>query len=259
MIGAVILLPILWGTMISVKTRVDGLSMPPRWIFVPTIANYRTAFIEGGATRTLANSFTIALASSIIAVLIALPAAYWVSRTRSRKRHSVLVGAMTTRLAPATVLALPLFLVFARLGLLDTYLPIILVHAGVSFAPAIWLLTVSLDRIPTAIDDASFLDGDRPLTFLLRQVLPMSRSAIIVTLSFCFVISWNEFFLALMLTGYDTRPFSVAVSALMTPHGTYWGEVMAICTAAILPGALLAMLGARYVTDLGDTTKALKQ
>jgi multiple sugar transport system permease protein len=251
-IAVAILFPILWGILISFKSRVDALSMPPAWIFTPTLTNYHAAFVEGDALRTLANSLLIATISSCIAIAFALPAAYWLSRTTSQWRRRTLVGAMTTRLAPATVIALPLFLAFARIRLLDTYIPIILVHAAIALAPAMWLLTVTLDRIPTAIDDASFLDGDRTITFFIRQLIPMCWPSFAVTAGFAFVLSWNEFFLTLMLTGYRGRPFTVAVSALMTPHGTNWGQVMAICTVSILPGVILATLGTRYIMALHD-------
>lgn len=249
-IAGSVLLPILWGVLISFKTRVDALAIPPAWLFSPTLANYHSAFISGDAARTLLNSLAIATLSAAVATILAFPAAYWLSRTTSAWRRRTLLGAMTTRLAPPTVIALPIFIAFARMQLLDTYVPIVLVHAAIALAPAMWLLTVSFDRVPIAIDDASFLDGDRTITFLLRQMIPMSWPSLIVTAALGFVISWNELFLALMLTGYETRPFTVAVSALMTPHGTNWGQVMAICTVAMLPGVLLASFGTGYVSVL---------
>jgi multiple sugar transport system permease protein len=82
---------------------------------------------------------------------------------------------------------------------------------------------------------------------MVRQVLPLCTPGLVVTGAFCFVNSWNEFLLALMLTGYDTRPFTVAVPSLITPHGTYWGQVTPITTVGLLPGVLFALLARKYI------------
>ena len=145
------------------------------------------------------------------------------------------------------MIALPLFLIFVNLGLIDTYIAIILVHCGVNLALVVWIMKGFFDEVPVAIDEASILDGDSRFSAMVRQVLPLSAPGLLVTAAFCFINSWNEFFLALMLTGYETRPFTVAVPALITPHGTYWGQVTAISTIGLIPGLLFAFLARRYL------------
>lgn len=243
----IILLPVLWGIILSFKNRADALSMPPNWLFTPTLANYRAAFIEGTYMGTIVNSVIIAGFSSLIAMLLGVPAAYAFSRSNLKGNKAAFFGILTIRMAPATVIALPLFIIFTRLGLVDSYISIVLVHAGISVALVVWIMKGFFDEIPKEIDEASMLDGDSRYSALVRQVLPLCTPGLLVTAIFCFINSWNEFFLALMLTGYESRPFTVAVPALITPHGTYWGQVTAISTIGLLPGLLFAVLARRYL------------
>ena len=246
-VAAIVLLPILWGVVISLKTRVDALSMPPQWIFTPTLGNYRAAFVDGPYAQTLLNSLIIAGVSSLLAMILGVPAAYGFSRAQFRGREAAFLGILAVRMAPATVIALPLFLIFTKLALIDTFGAIILVHTAVGIALVVWIMKGFIDEVPVQIDEASVLDGDSRLNAMLRQVLPLCIPGLVITAAFCFINSWNEFFLALMLTGYDTRPFTVAVPALITPHGTYWGQVTAITTIGLLPGLLFAVFARKYL------------
>ncbi len=243
----VIIVPILWGLLISLKTRVDALSTPPRWIFTPTLANYQAAFVEGPYAQPLLNSLVIAATSSVLAMLLGTPAAYAFSRSRFKGRRAAFLSILTVRLAPATIIALPLFRIFTKLQLIDSYAAIILVHTGVSLPIAVWIMKGFIDEVPLEVDEASLLDGDSRFGAMMKQVLPICIHGLLVTAAFCFINSWNEFFLALMLTGYESRPFTVAVPALVTPHGTYWGQVTAISTVALCPGLLFAVFARRYL------------
>lgn len=245
--AALVLLPIVWGVVLSLKTRADALSMPPEWIFTPTFGNYRAAFVDGPYAQTILNSLVIAGSSACLAMTLGVPAAYAFSRLRFSGHKATFLGILTIRMAPATVIALPLFLIFTKLNLADSYIAIILVHAGLGLALVVWIMKGFFDEVPVEIDEASMLDGDSRFSAMFRQILPLCTPGLLVTIAFCFVNSWNEFFLALMLTGYEARPFTVAVPALITPHGTYWGQVTAIATVGFLPGLLFAILARRYI------------
>lgn len=236
-----ITIPVIWGISISFKTRVDALATPPSWLFSPTLSNYTTALFDNDYGITIVNSLVIATASSLLAILLGVPAAYAFSRFRFKGNRSVFLGILSIRMAPATVIALPLFLIFSRLNLIDTYVAIVLVHTAVALALVVWIMKAFFDQVPREIDEASILDGTGRFRTMLTQVIPLCLPGLAVTTAFCFVNSWNEFFLALMLTGYETRPFTVAVPALMTPHGTYWGQVAAIATVGLVPGIIIGL------------------
>jgi len=207
----------------------------------------KAALVDGPYGRTIFNSLIIAGVSSFIVMTLGIPAAYTFSRSKFKGKGAAFLGILTIRMAPATVIALPLFIIFSKLHLIDTYVAIILVHAGVNLGLAIWIMKSFFDEVPSEIDEASIIDGDSRFKAMIKQVIPLCAPGILVTAAFCFIYSWNEFFLALMLTGYNTRPFTVAVPALITPHGTYWGQVASISTIGLLPGLLFAFLARRFL------------
>ena len=177
------------------------------------------------------NSAVIAGVSTLIAMVLSIPAAFACSRRTFRSKETILVSLLGVRMLPAAAIALPVFLLFSRGHLLDTYTGIILLHSALSIPLAVWILKVFFDSVPQVIDDASRLDGDSEIGVVVRQILPLSLPGVFTAAAFCFVNSWNELFLALVVTGPKTRPLTVAIPALVTPHGTYWGQVAAIATA----------------------------
>jgi len=247
-LAAMVLLPILWGLLLSLKTRVDALAIPPLWRFSPTLENYRATFVKGRELGAFFNSLLIAGASSALSMTVSIPAAYSFSRFQFKARRGTLLALLGMRMIPATVVALPLFLIFAKTQLLDTFIGISLVHAALACPVAIWLLKLFFDDVPTAIDDASRIDGNGWGGVLWCQILPVTVSGVILTAAFCFINSWNELFLSLVLTGARTTPLSVAVPALITPHGTYWGRVTAISTIGLLPATVFIVLARKLVT-----------
>lgn len=247
LLAIIVLFPIVWGTIISFKNRVDALSMPPNWIFKPVLTNYKAAFLDGPYGRTIINSFIIASISTFVTMILGIPASYAFSRLKFKYKRAAFLGILAIRMAPATVIALPLFVIFAKIHLIDTHIAIILVHSGVNLGLAIWIMRSFFNEVPVEIDEASLIDGDSRFKVMIKQVVPVCAPGILVTAAFTFINSWNEFFLALMLTGYSTRPFTVAVPGLITPHGTYWGQVTAISTIGLLPALVFAILIHRFL------------
>ena len=243
----VIVFPILWALVLSLKTRVDALAMPPNWIFRPTLQNYSEALIEGKHWKTLLNSLIIASGSSALALTLGVPAAYVFSRFRFKGSSSLFFVLLTTRMAPPLVLALPLFLIFTKLHMIDNYVSIVLVHAAVNVAVVVWIMKGFFDEVPRDIDAASLVDGDSWWGAFFKQICPLAAPGLLITGFYCFISSWNEFFLAMTLTGFESRPFTVAVPALITPHGTYWGQVTAISSVGLLPCIAFALLARKHL------------
>lgn len=242
-----IVFPILWALSLSLKTRMDALSMPPKWIFPPTLENYSQAFLESKHWRTFLNSLIIASGSTILAMSLGVPASYAFSRIRFKGRGNIFFSLLTTRMAPPLIIALPLFLIFSKLRMIDNYVGIILVHAAINVAVVVWIMKGFFDEVPRDIDAASLLDGDGWWGAFFKQICPLVTPGLLTTGFYCFISSWNEFFLAMILTGFNSRPFTVAVPALITPHGTYWGQVTAISIIGLLPCIAFAFLARKYL------------
>jgi multiple sugar transport system permease protein len=254
-IVTMVTLPLLWTFLLSLKTRVDALASPPVWVFSPTAENYRATFIQGRELDSFVNSLIIAASSTILAMAVSVPAAYSFSRFRFAGKDQLLISILAVRMLPATVVALPLFLIFTKIEMLDSYYGIVVVHSALACPIAVWLMRVFFDSVPTTVDDASRLDGASWGSILVFQILPLALPGVLIATAFCFLNSWNELSLSLVLTGSHTKPLSVAVPSLVTPHGTYWGRVTAISTIGLLPAIIAVLLSRRFLaTGLAEGT-----
>lgn len=236
----IIILPLLWILMISFKTRVDALSMPPNWIFTPTLDNYKNILSAGGMKPFL-NSLTISAISSVVVIIFSVPAAYTFSRITLSKLRGSFFFVMTMRMVPPVVIIIPIFLAFTHIGLINSYFGVILIHVAVNIPIAIWLLKIIFDRTSSSIDESASIDGAGFVQILSHHIIPIHKLQILIVTFVSFILSWNEFFLGMTLTAFDKRPLTVAISSYMTPHGTNWGYLSATVMIALLP-ILLVMI-----------------
>jgi multiple sugar transport system permease protein len=243
-----IISPLIWLILISLKTRVDALTMPPNWLFNPTFVNYNSIF-QGDSIKTILNSFIIAFFSSLIVILLAIPAGYTFSRLTLNRLKNSFFFFMTMRMIPPAVIIIPLFLVFSKLSLIDNYLGILLIHLAINLPIAIWLLTIIFDRTPTSVDESAMIDGANYFQILLNHIIPINKLAILIIFMLCFVLSWNEFFLGMILTSYETRPLTIELSSLLTPHGTNWGKLSALTIISFIPVLTLIVLTYYFTTN----------
>jgi len=146
---------------------------------------------------------------------------------------------LTFRMAPAVVLALPLYVIFARIKLLGTYGAPILAHCTFTLPFVIWLMRSFFDDVPKEIDAAAMTDGYSRAETFFYAILPLVKSGIVAVALFSIIFSWNEFLYGLILTSDATRPVASQIPSLIRPHGTLWGEVCALATTASLPVAIL--------------------
>lgn len=262
LMGAVLLVlvistPVAWALATSLKDRVDAMASPPVLVANPTWENYREVFQSQRFRTPLVNSLEIGFFSTLLCLLGGLPAGYAFSLKGANFARVAFVTLLGIRMAPPMVLALPVFVIFSRAGLSTTTLPVILMHAAVNLPVAVWLSKVFFDRLPKRLYEASLLDGDRPWGAFVRQIIPAGAPAVIAVGLVCFLLSWNEFFFATVLTSYEARPVTVVVPSLITPHGTYWGLVTAITMISIIPPVGLAWLGPWLLAKSEDS--ALRQ
>jgi multiple sugar transport system permease protein len=246
-LGVLYLSPLLWMVLTSFKNRVDIFSSTPRLTFAPTLDNYREAFQENGFTTNLLNSGVVALLTTGIALLVGVPAAYQLSRSKSKLGGIYLLGLLAARLLPAMVLSVPLFVLATKLGLSGNYVAVVAAHLTFSIPFTVWMMRSFFLSIPPSLDEAALLDGCGEFGVFFRVVLPLTKGGIAATTVFCLINSWNEFLFALVLTGRDTATLPVAVPTLLTPIGTFWGQIAAVGTVTVLPIALFAFLVQKYI------------
>lgn len=229
------LLPYLWIVLASFKARPDLLTQPPRWIFSPTLENYRQILVEKGFGTYLTNSLTIGVASTLIAITVGTLAAYAFSRFRVPAGNHIFFYVLATRLGPPVAYALPMYLVFFKLGLLNLQAGVVLAHATFNMVLVIWMMKSFFDDVPREVEEAAYLDGCSHFRVFFSMALPLSYPGLVTVAIFVFIFSWNELLFALILSAGQMRTMTVMIPSLVLHTGTLWGEVAAASVVQSIP------------------------
>jgi len=241
------LLPYLWLIITSFKTRIDAFSIPPKLFFTPIFTNYKEAFLDKGFMLNLKNSGIVTGLTTFFALLIGLPSAYAFSRFPVKIDNLLFNYLLGTRFTPIVVLALPLYLIMSKVGLLSSYVGIIIAHVAFNLPFVVWMMKGFFDVIPREVDEAARVDGCSWFYIFSRMAIPLAGSGLAATAVFCAVNSWNEFLMALILTGRSTATMPVAVPGLLTPQGTIWGQIAAVGTVITIPVLIFSIIVQKYM------------
>ena len=236
------LTPYVWMVLASFKNRVDLLSSVPKWTFAPTLANYPAVFIDKEYWPLAINSLLISVSATVLCILIGAPAAYVFARSNFPGKEDLFFFFLTTRMAPPISIAVPLFLFFTTLGLIDTIYAVVIAHTSFNLSLVVWMMRGFFAEIPKEIDEAAMMDGRSRLGAFLFVIAPLAAPGIGATAVLCFILSWNEFLYAFILVAFDGRPLTVGIPGLVTPHGTLWGQVAAVAIVATLPIVLFTFI-----------------
>lgn len=253
----IFLFPILWTLMTSLKENVDAWSMPPKFVFKVSFQNYRTVLVDKGFIGFIQNSLITCLSATALSMLLGIPLAYGLARSRSRFNDAIFTSIFVAYILPPIVLSIPLYQVFAKLGMLDNYITIIITHITFILAFTVWMMKGFFEQVPYEVEESAFLDGCTNTQVFLVITIPMVKTGMVSTIIFSFILSWNDFMYALVLTGSHTRLVSVAVAQFLTPHGMFWGQMCAAGMLAIIP-ILLFTLFARKSLVRGMSLGSIK-
>jgi multiple sugar transport system permease protein len=250
--------PILWSVLNSLKTDRDVLAYPPKLLFSPTLDAYRDVLF--GSTSMLPNlvsSMIISVGTTLITVLMAVPAAYALARLRFRGKKFAGFYVLATQMLPPVGIIIPYFLILRKIGWIDTYQGIILIYLSFSLPFAIWLMVSYFEDIPFEMEEAAYLDGASRLRTLWRVIIPQVRGGIAVTIVFVFLNAWNEFLFAVVLSGNTVRPVTVAMFNFVSVEQTLWAKLAAVSVLAMLPVVVLGIIAQRNIVK-GLTVGAVK-
>ena len=239
--------PVIWLVMSSFKTRVDIFTTTPTVFFKPTLDNYSVAFQDKGFGGNLRNSAIVAVLSTLVALLVGIPAAYRLSRHSSRFQGAFLLALLSARLLPAMVLSVPLFVLANKVGLSGTYLAVVAAHLTFAIPFTVWMMRGFFLAVPASLDEAARLDGCSEFSAFVRVILPLTKGGIAATAIFLLINSWNEFLFALILTSRDTATLPVGIPTLLTPIGTFWGQIAAVATVTVIPICIFAFAVQKYM------------
>ena len=246
-IAIIVVFPLIWILILSLKTRVSALSMPPELFFKPTLKNFNIAFFEKDFGKIFLNSIIIATSSTVLSTFIGVPAAYSFSRKKFFGRKQLFFTILTTRIVPPMLLIIPFYIIFSKLELIDNYISVILSHTLINLSFVVWIMHGFFKEVPLQYDEIAMIDGETKLNIFCKIIIPLVLPGLLATSIFAFATSWNEFLFALILTGFETRTFTTSVPALVTPHGTYWGQVAVVAFVAAVPMIIFGILIRKYI------------
>lgn len=250
--------PILWMILTSLKRRVDSFSLPPKYIFKPTLENYQDVLFNRGFINFFYNSTIITILATLFTILLALFAAYSLARFNFKGNKDIAYWILTTRMAPPIAVIIPIYIYFQRIGLLDTRAGLIIMYTAINLPFAVWMLRSFIMEVPVELEESAMIDGCSRFKAFFKIVLPLIIPGILATAVFCFIFAWNEFLFALTLTGLDARTLPVAATAFMTDRGIMWGSMTAMATVIALPLMIITVFIQKYFVR-GLTFGAVKQ
>lgn len=257
-IGAtfVFIAPLLWMLLASFKNIDAIFSIPPVWIPDFTyVDNYTQLLVDNW--RFLMNSVIVTLASTALCLLLALPAAFGLVNFRFRGREFIADWILSTRMMPPIAAAVPLYMVFNSVGLLDSVVALIIVYAGFNIPFAVWVSMSFFRRLPKEMIEAAQLEGCTWTQTLLKVALPLSRSGIATVATFVFIFGWNELLMALFLTTRSAKTFPVVISSFVTTSMTFWEMIAAASVIQAIPPVIFTLLMQRHIVS-GLTMGAVK-
>jgi multiple sugar transport system permease protein len=251
------LIPVIWAGLTSIKYPVDAFTIPPTLIFTPTLDFHYQIWVEKEFWIYLVNSMVISCAVVCISVPIGTLAAYALSRSRTVHTRSILFGLLTVRMFPHILLALPFFIMGKYLGLIDTYLLMVLAIVAINQPFTIWLMRSFLVDVPIELDEAARIDGCNNWQVFWKVVLPVVRPGLVVTALFSLLLSYNEFLFALVLTGAETKTLPVAIAEYGAENIAYWSLSAAGAVGIMAPIVVFMLFAQRHLVR-GLTFGAVK-
>jgi multiple sugar transport system permease protein len=255
------LFPVFWILVSSFKGDAEIFQYPPT--ILPAHWNFESYYAglgEYSIVRGFMNSLTISVPSCLLSVALGVPAAFGLARYRPRGDKAFLLMFLVAQMLPISVVLTPLFILFRRLGMLNTFVAPIVSTATTLSVPFITLtLRPYFRQLPTELEQAAFLDGLGRWSTFLRIFVPISAPGIVLAITFSFIFAWNDLIFALTFLGNQrNRPLTAGIYNFITQYGISWNKVMAFGTIIILPVIVLFVVLQRQIVS-GLTAGALKE
>lgn len=253
LLGIFTVLPMAWMLLTSVKTQFAALQYPPEWIpSEPTLEQYTrllspTNEVGQEFLHYLLNSVMVSTATTILGVVIAVPAAYAFSRFRFPGRKLLFYAVLVRNMFPAVVFLMPLFIMMKWMGLVNTAWSLILTYLTFGLPLSIWLLKGFYDNIPPQLEQAARIDGATRFQAFLYVVMPLSTPGIIATAIYSFVLAWNEYVYALTFINDKSKlTLPVGLERFFTEYATNWPGLMAASFIMSVPVVVLFLVLQKY-------------
>ena len=257
-IGLLIFFPILWTILTSFKTEGQAIADPPIFLmFDWTLENYAIVQERSDYLKFLTNSVIIAGGSTLLGILVAVPAAWSMAFVPSKRTKDILLWMLSTKMLPAVGVLYPIYLIFIEFGLLDTKMGLVVVLMLMNLPIIVWMLYTYFKEIPSEILEAARMDGASLRSEILYVLTPMAIPGIASTILLNFILAWNEAFWTLNLTASKAAPLTAFIASYSSPEGLFYAKLSAASTMAIAPILILGWFSQKQLVR-GLTFGAVK-
>ena len=257
-IGLGIFFPILWTILTSFKTEGQAIADPPLFfMFDWTLENYAAVTERSDYLKFLTNSIVIAGGSTLLGIIIAIPAAWSMAFVPSKRTKDILLWMLSTKMLPAVGVLYPIYLLFIELGILDTRTGLVIVLMLINLPIIVWMLYTYFREIPSEILEAARMDGASLKSEILYVLTPMAIPGIASTVLLNFILAWNEAFWTLNLTAAKAAPLTAFIASYSSPEGLFYAKLSAASTMAIAPILILGWFSQKQLVR-GLTFGAVK-
>ncbi len=257
-VGLLLFFPILWTVLTSFKTEAEAVASPPSFLFFDwTLENYTEVQHRSDYTRHFLNSVVISLGSTVLGLIIAVPAAWAMAFQPAKRTKDLLMWMLSTKMMPPVGVLVPIYLIFRDFGLLDTRLGLTVILTLIDLPIIIWMLYTYFKEIPGEILEAARMDGAGLWAEIVHVLTPMAIPGIASTLLLNVILAWNEAFWTLNLTAAKAAPLTAFIASYSSPEGLFYAKLSAASTMAIAPILILGWFSQKQLVR-GLTFGAVK-
>lgn len=246
--------PFIWMILASFKTNLQITDATKLFVFEPYFGNYPEIFKQYNFFKPILNSVIIALGSTLLGLLMGLPASFAIARKKMKKTSLII---LIVRFFPGIAFLLPWYLIFTRIGIVDTHLALMLSHLLINLPFIVWVMIPYFESLPKELDEAARVEGCSTLKLFIKIILPLAGPGIITTILLSVIFSWNNFMFSLVLAGGKTQTLPLALFSFITYASIDWGALMAASVVITLPILLISLLTQKYIIQ-GLTAGAVK-
>jgi multiple sugar transport system permease protein len=240
--------PVIWMIICSLKTKSEILTIPPKWLFIPSLDNYFGLFERMNFTKELLNSIFMSTSAVVIAVIVSFLAAYSFSRFKPKGTDFLMFLLLSMRMVPAAAVVVPVYLLYSASGWKGTYTGMILFYAMFSIPFSVWILKGFIDGVSQRFDETALVNGGSRMHVIFKVVMPQVKPGLIAAFIFNIIFVWNEFIFNYIIGGKNTATVPVGLAQGFTVGGTVqWDFIAALTTFYSLPLILFIYFFQKYL------------
>ena len=235
LVACILFFPIFWMFITSLKTEVAAIATPPQLFFAPTLENYVEVQSRAAYFNFAWNSVIVSVGSTILALILAVPAAYAMSFFPTKRTKGTLLWMLSTKMLPPVGVLVPIYILGRDTGLLDTRIGLIIIYTLINLPIVVWMIYSFFKEVPKEILEADRMDGATTFQEVAYILMPLALPGIASTALLSIILSWNEAFWSLNLTTFDAAPLTAFIASFSSPQGLFWAKLSAASTMAIAP------------------------